>query len=566
MRKIKQSLASIMAILIIIAIVPTMASAAGSSISNATAIKMDTKYSGSITETNTEDVYKFTISASGAVHIDLTAYIYETYYYIYDTKGNTVWSKQWQYWNDVSKEYNMDENVDLASGTYYFAIQKSSGTGNYNFKLSFKSANASFNEPNGGDNNSIATADSISLDTKYYGQIACNDDCDIYKFTFSKSGRIHIDLTAYIYETDYYIYDVKGNNLWSKQWQYWNDVSKEYNMDENVDLTSGTYYFAVKKNSGTGNYNFKFSYTSAGETFGEPNGGDNNSIATADSISLGTKYYGQIASNDDCDIYKFTLSSSGTITLNIKAYIYETDYYIYDIKGKEVWLSTYNYWNDTSKELNFNKEIDLSSGTYYFAVKRNSGTGNYNFIIRSGAYAAINGLAKDPDTGRWMYYEDGNVNYDYVGLVKNPYGWWYVQNGTINYSFKGLAKNQYGWWYVQNGTINFSYVGLAKNQYGWWYVKNGTINYRFKGLAKNQYGWWYVQNGTIDFSYVGLAKNQYGWWYIQNGTINYSFRGLVKNQYGWWYVQNGTINFNYNGYASNQYGTWRVVNGKVVGK
>lgn len=542
MKQIKRLLAAILVVLMLTAFIPTIASAAGNSIADATSISFGNNYTGSITETNTNDVYKFTISSSGRIKIDLTAYIERTNYFIYDIKGNKIWEVWGRYWNDVSKEYNMDETVDLTSGTYYFAIEKNYSTGNYKFKLSFVSANESFKEPNGGDNNSIATADTISTGTQYLGQIAENDDCDIYKFSLSSSGKININLTAYIYRSSYYIYDVKGNEVWYRDWQYWNDVSKEFNLNENVDLTSGSYYFAIKTNDGTGNYKFKLSYSSANESFAEPSGGDNNSIATADSISLGTKYNGQIAANDDCDIYKFTIPSSGKITLVLTAYIYRTNYYIYDTKGNEIWYKDWQYWNETSKELNLNEKIDLSSGTYYFAIKRNSGTGNYNFTIYAGNYTPKNGLIKE--SGKWMYYVNGKIDYNFVGLV----------------------KNQYGWWYVQNGTINFNYTGMAKNAYGWWYVKNGKLDRTYNGMAKNQYGWWYLKNGTIDYKFKGLAKNQYGWWYIENGTINYKYKGLVKNEYGWWYVQNGTINFKYNGYASNQYGRWKVVNGKVVSK
>ena len=540
MKQIKRLLAAILVVLMLTAFIPTIASAAGNSIADATSISFGNYYTGSITETNKNDVYKFTISSSGRININLTAYIGWTSYYIYDTKGNTIWRKTSQHWNDVSKEYNMDEHVDLTSGTYYFAIE-TDDTGNYKFKLSFVSANESFKEPNGGDNNSIATADTISTGTQYLGQIAENDDCDIYKFSLSSSGRITINLTAYIAWSNYYIYDTKGNTIWKETTRHWNEVSKEYSMDEPIDLTSGTYYFAIEADN-TGNYKFKLSFVSANESFKEPNGGDNNSIATADVISLGTKYNGQIAENDDCDIYKFTMPSSGKITLVLTAYIDWTNYYMYDSKGNEVWRSTSMYWNDTSKELNLEEKIDLSSGTYYFAIKRNSGTGNYNFTIYAGNYTPKNGLIKE--SGKWMYYVNGKIDYNFVGLV----------------------KNQYGWWYVQNGTINFNYTGMAKNAYGWWYVKNGKLDRTYNGMAKNKYGWWYLKNGTIDYKFKGLAKNQYGWWYIENGTINYKYKGLVKNEYGWWYVQNGTINFKYNGYASNQYGRWKVVNGKVVSK
>ena len=216
------------------------ASAAGSSMSNATSISFGQSYSDSITDSSTQDFYKFTMSSSGKINIKLTAYIYCSSYYIYDSNGKDVWHLTSKYWNDVSKQYDMDETVDLTSGTYYFAVKQSYGTGNYNFKMTFSSANESFKETTGGTNNTITAASSISTDSNYYGQIANNDDCDFYKFTLSTSGSIRIKLTAYIYCSSYYIYDSNGKDVWRLPSRYWNDVSKIYDMDENIDLSSGT--------------------------------------------------------------------------------------------------------------------------------------------------------------------------------------------------------------------------------------------------------------------------------------------------------------------------------------
>lgn len=112
------------------------ASAAGSSMSNATSISFGQSYSDSITDSSTQDFYKFTMSSSGKINIKLTAYIYCKSYHIYDSNGKDVWHLTSKYWNDVSKKYDMDENIDLSSGTYYFAVKQNSGTGNYNFIIS----------------------------------------------------------------------------------------------------------------------------------------------------------------------------------------------------------------------------------------------------------------------------------------------------------------------------------------------------------------------------------------------------------------------------------------------
>ena len=368
----------------LLCIVPSVslsAFAAGNSLATATAISTGTNYSGSITETNSKDVYKFTIPSSGRINIKLNAYIHKTNYYLYDGNGNTVWSATYQYWNETTEMYSMDSNIDLTKGTYYFAVEQNYGTGNYNFKIGFTSAGESFEETLNGSNQDIKNANTISLGTTYKGQIAENDNKDVYKFTIPSSGRINIKLNAYIYETNYYLYDGNGNTVWSSRNQYWNETTEMYSMDTNLDLTKGTYYFAVEQTYGTGNYNFKIGFTSAGESFEETLSGNNQDIKTANTITLSTTYKGQIAENDNKDMYKFTIPSSGRINIKLNAYIYRTSYYLYDGNGNTVWSLEYRYWNDTTEMYSMDSNIDLTKGTYYFAVEKYSGTGNYNFKI-----------------------------------------------------------------------------------------------------------------------------------------------------------------------------------------
>ena len=377
----KKAASWLLLVCLVMSLIVLPVSAAGDSMKTATPIELGQEYSGSITSTNTVDFYKFTLPTSGRINLRLTAYIYETNYFLYDENGTQLWEKRYQYWNSVSEQYDMNENLDLTAGTYYFAVKQYDGTGDYKFKISFSGAEESFPETTGGTNNSIPKACPVSMGETYYGQIAVNDEKDFYQFTLPNSGRVNLRLTAYIYETNYYLYDQNGETVWSKTYQYWNNVSEELNLNENVDLTSGTYYFSVAKRSGTGNYNFTLSYTMADESFPETTGGNNNSVAEASYIETGKTYYGQIACNDAKDFYKFNLDKAGKVNVRVRAFIYETNYYIYDGNGNTVWKKTYQYRNSTSEEYNLDENVDLSAGTYYFAVELNSGTGNYNFTI-----------------------------------------------------------------------------------------------------------------------------------------------------------------------------------------
>ena len=386
MKKTLSLLMSLVMLLSITAGIDFTASAAGNSISNATSISFDTQYNGYITNSNDKDVYKFTLSNSGRINIVLKANIHVTNFYIYDSDGATISEYKYRYWNDNTQQMTLDENLDLTKGTYYFAVVRSDGTGNYNFKISYNSAKESFSETKISNDNSIATANYVSLSNTYYGQIAANDDKDLYRFTLNSSGKIRIVLKANIYVTNYYLYNSDGTVVSEYKYRYWDGNTQQMILNETLDLVKGTYYLAVVRSDGTGNYNFKISYNSAQESFTETIGDTNNSLSTADIISLGTTYRGQLAANDDKDLYKFVLNTDGKIYISLKASIYVSNYYIYDSNGTTVSEYKYRYWDGNTQQMILNETLDLSKGTYYFAVVRSDGTGNYSFNICSHSY------------------------------------------------------------------------------------------------------------------------------------------------------------------------------------
>ena len=64
--------------------------AAGDSMSSATGISIGINYSGSITESNNKDFYRFEINSSGRVKLSAMAGIRGINYRIYDSAGNRV--------------------------------------------------------------------------------------------------------------------------------------------------------------------------------------------------------------------------------------------------------------------------------------------------------------------------------------------------------------------------------------------------------------------------------------------------------------------------------------------
>ena len=230
---------------------------------------------------------------------------------------------------------------------------------------------------------SMDTATKLSFNTKYAGKISDNNTKNFYKINLSASGRIRVKSNANIQGVYYRIYDSNGKELWNRN-PSWNSGSEMITVDYNIDLTSGIYYLVLEKcYYYVGNYEFTVTYTNANETYTEKSGGSNNLITQANKVSIGTKYNGQIAANDDKDFYKFDLQTSGTVTLQSNANVGRLHYIIYDGDGTEIW-NTDEYWNDSSEQIALNKDIVLTSGTYYLGIVKDNYygyTGTYTFIL-----------------------------------------------------------------------------------------------------------------------------------------------------------------------------------------
>ena len=355
------------------------AKGAGSSIGTAPSISLNAQYSDSITKDGETDYYKFTLPASGRINLKSTLYMRHIYIKIFDSTGAEIWNSS-QYWNATTQQISCDEIIDLTSGTYYICFEENGYTGKYNFRLNFTSANESFKEGNGGSNNSLASANSISTGKAYYGQIAENDDMDYYRFSLTNSGRVNLKSTLYLRWAYIKIFDEAGQTVWS-DYMGWDSTTQQISCDELIDLTSGTYYICFEENGYTGNYNFRLNFTSANESFKEGNGGNNNTIPVADGISLGKTYRGQIAENDEKDFYRFSVSSMGKIRIRLSsvANLYLS---LYDASGERV-DSWYVYTDSSKGRADLDEIIELEKrGIYYFCVEDYE-TGSYSFSISS---------------------------------------------------------------------------------------------------------------------------------------------------------------------------------------
>lgn len=370
------------AILATVAVIPS--SAAGSSISSASKISFGSTYNDSITESAPKDFYSMTLSSSGEITLSFNAQMQAVDLYLYDTNGTEIWKNTSVNANSASGMIAYNVSFDLTKGTYYFGVVKDyNRTGDYSFSFSFASSNEYFTETGTGTDNAIGSANNIAFNYTYKGQIALNDNKDFFKIELPSSGTLNLQFNAKISNVDLYLFNQNGEEVWKNSSLDATNSTGEISYNNSLNLTKGIYFLGIVKDYiHTGNYSFNLSFTSANESFTETNYGTNNSMDTAESITLNTIYQGQIALIDDKDFYKFTLASSSNINLSLNAKINAVDLYIYDNTGKEVWKNNYISASNNSGEIAFTTKIDLTKGTYYLGIiKDYTSTGTYNFSL-----------------------------------------------------------------------------------------------------------------------------------------------------------------------------------------
>ena len=228
-------------------------------ITQANSVSLNTTIYGTTSGGWDMDYYKFTLNSPGYIsvlfyhddgnnghHIDL---------YDYDgTTDRVIWNYN-VYETSLKKE---TLRCGLAAGTYYISVSGNNKLGvsqnTYNFRINYTKASNWESEENGKN----YRADSISVDTTFYGStMGNNQDFDYYKFTLSKSGYISILFNHNLLASNGVILsNSEGKRLLN--FDVYQNVSTK--TSQRIYLTSDTYYLLI---AGYDNeYSFKVQYAS----------------------------------------------------------------------------------------------------------------------------------------------------------------------------------------------------------------------------------------------------------------------------------------------------------------
>ena len=232
----------------------------------ATTINVNTSYSDNLTDSSDVNWYKFTLSDDGAISLEFTHDYLESSTsfwkaYLYDSSQNELAGYSFA---GNTTTYTQGQ-IGVPAGSYYLKIVDSSySDANYNIKINFTQSNGWETE----FNDDYSSADSISVNSVYYGSLRTSSDTDWYKFTLDADGYISLTFTHDFLESNNsfwkaYLYDSSQNEL--VNYSYKGDTSSY--VGEKIAAPTGIYYLKIVDSSYSDlTYNLKINFDTKSDT------------------------------------------------------------------------------------------------------------------------------------------------------------------------------------------------------------------------------------------------------------------------------------------------------------
>ncbi|MBX9993165.1 MULTISPECIES: pre-peptidase C-terminal domain-containing protein [Priestia] len=332
------------------------------SLTTANPINVNQTYKGTISNSEDKDVYKVTVPNDGNVTLSMKQKAAVSWGAVLQTSSGKTIENFTTDDSELIDGYEMRQ-LGLSKGVYYVIVDGYSNSENvpYEMKVGFEKSDNYEKE----FNNSLTTANKITLNQTYKGIINDYDDKDVYKIDLPVDGNVAVSikqkagvewqmhfLNSKSQEVDYFITDDS-------------ELIEGYETMQ-VGLPKGTYYIVVEHYSRSEDepYELKTAFTASNNYEKE----FNNSLSTANFISLNQVYKGAISYNQDTDVYKIVVPNEGNITLAMKqqegaswqAKIQNSSGYVY----KELVTN-----NDELVSGNASVQAWLKKGTYFVVIK-----------------------------------------------------------------------------------------------------------------------------------------------------------------------------------------------------
>ncbi len=358
---------------------------------NATTLRVNEEMIGSLSDDDTEDFFRFSLSAAGSVNIILkhegcNADACEIELLLYNERGAVIHSERFD------ARFSRPETVlpiGLDRGSYYLELRTVSAAsyeGSYSLFVGYSSADSWEKETN----DAFDTANKIDVNKEIYGSLRWGDE-DYYEFRLTQPGYIQLRLSSTGCDNadcaiGLYLYSTTGSYIYNQELSGEEDSQTD---TIKIGLDKGNYNLYLRSEQTysdyLGSYHFRINFTASTVWEREPN----EYIETATKIGLNTKYYGSTFFGDE-DYYRFELPAAGLVNFSFQ-HDYDSDPYtelVLELSdGNASHIEEYK-WNVNNKKTGTTPVMQLPAGVYYLYVYESTGLsgseywGQYNLTVK----------------------------------------------------------------------------------------------------------------------------------------------------------------------------------------
>ncbi len=361
-------------------------------------------------------------------------------------------------------------------------------------------------------NDTMATATVISSGTSYSENIKNGDDVDFYKFTTTSAGYVTISF-SHIYDNSDYRWTVELKSPDDGTYLSRSFMGKIQTEETTcpVGLPAGTYYIRVAPFKSysycTANYQVRVNFSATDEWEKE----FNNDAGSATTMAINTKYGGSIVDGEDKDIFKFSLSSAGYVSLAFSHdYVDAGDKWklqLTDVNSNS-FLERCFAGRKTTEESTC--KIGLPAGVYYVRVLPNKtyDSTDARYFVRVD-FTASNQWESEFNNGA-STSDPISLNTDYSGCIVDGgdvdfYQFSTDHDGTVQIAFSNDYLDAGNKWIVnlmnENSDVYMSWYFMARSTTKTTTFKMGLPagTYLISVTPNKTYDWF---DGTYTFSVV----------------------------------------------------------------
>jgi uncharacterized protein YkwD len=313
--------------------------------------------------TDTNDYYRFSLNQNSNLNLSLNGLSADANVELIDSSTNFVIASSNAL--GISSEFI---NRQLNAGSYFIRVFPTTGANtNYNLNVTAIPDFAG---------NTLATARQITVGstaTTFTDWVGATDTNDYYRFSLNQSSNLNLSLNGLSADANVELIDSSTNFVIASSNAL--GISSEF---INRQLNAGSYFIRVFPTTGA-NTNYNLNVTAIPDFAG-------NTLATARQITVGstaTTFTDWVGATDTNDYYRFTLSQTSNINLNLSGLSANADVQLLDNIGNIIISSTAS---GISNEL-INRQ--LNTGNYFIRVFPTTGANtNYNLSVTATASSA----------------------------------------------------------------------------------------------------------------------------------------------------------------------------------